>query len=139
MEINQIKIDEIRTKANQLISDLGITYTLDELINDFKKVYFNMHGEDNRLKIIGNKHYSEDGKQKQKSIQLYRLSKKDRQNMNISSLGDRLEDVMELCFYIEQLKLIKKIDEIESEIANIPDFVIANQDELSKFFKRNKR
>ncbi len=139
MDINQIKIDEIRKNANRLINDLGITYTLDKLINDFKKVYFNMHGEDNRLKIIGNEHYSEGGKQKQRSIQIYRLSKKSRQSLNVSSLGDTLIEVMELCFYIEQLKLIKKIDEIELEIADVVHFVAANQGELSKFFKRNKR
>ena len=139
MEINQNKIDKIRTEANTIISDLGITYTLDELIDDFKKVYFNMHGEDNRLKIMGNQHYSEGGKQKQKSIQLYRLSKESRQTMNVSSLGDKLMEVRELCFYIEQLKLIKKIDDLELEIANIPHFVMSNQGELSKFFKRNKR
>ena len=95
--------------------------------------------DDNRLKIIGNKLYNEDGKQKQRSLQLYRLSKEDRNLLNVSSLGDKLTDVMELCYYIEQLKLVKKIDDIQLKINNIPTYVISHQKELNKFFQRKKR
>lgn len=139
MEINETKITNIQENANALINDLGISYTLDELIHDFNKIYFNMNGDDNRLKIMGNKLYDEDGKQRQKSIQLYRLSKESRNLLDVSSLGDKLTDVMELCYYIEQLKLVKKIEDIQQEINNIPRYVVSNQKELNKFFQRKKR
>lgn len=139
MEINQSKLEEIRRNADSLINLLGITYTLDELINDFNKIYFNIHGDDNRLKIIGNKLYNEDGKQKQKAHQLYRLSKESRNLLDVSSLGDKLTDVMELCYFIEQLKLVKKIDNVQEKIDNIPMYVISHQKELNKFFQRKKR
>jgi hypothetical protein len=140
MDINQKKIDDIKEKAKSILVYLNIPNELDELIddNEFKKVYYNINGDDNRLKIMGNKHYTENGKKKQKSIQLYRLKREDRISMDLYELQHIYAAVMKLCYYIEQLKLHNKITELENKILRADE--VASQDkELLKIFKNSKR
>ena len=141
MDINQEKINDIKEKAKSILEYLGITYELNELIDDngFKKVYYNINGDDNRLKIMGNKHYSDEkGKKKQKSIQLYRLKREDRIKMDLIEFQHKYAAVMKLCYYIEQVKLYDKTTELESKILRA-DEVAAKDKELMKIFENSKR
>ncbi len=140
MDIDQSKISNIKEKIKSILEYLHIPYEVDELIDDnqFKKVYYNINGDDNRLKIMGNQHYLEKGKKKQKSIQLYRLKREDRISMDLYQLQQTYAAVMKLCYYIEQVKLYNKMAELEEKILNAEE--VASQDqELMKIFKNSKR
>ena len=141
MEINQNEIDDIKDEIIKLMSRLGIdyNYTLDDLTNKYKNVYYNIKGDDNRLKIMGTEIIPlDDGKKKQKSVQVYRLKREDRKGLSMKEFQYKYEDVMTLCFKIEQLKLYERIKELENKIVNIEQ-IAAQDKELIKIFENTKR
>ncbi len=106
MEINQNEIDDIKDEIIKLMSRLGIdyNYTLDDLTNKYKNVYYNIKGDDNRLKIMGTEIIPlDDGKKKQKSVQVYRLKREDRKGLSMKEFQSVYEDVMKLCYKIERI------------------------------------
>ena len=140
MVIDSNKISNIKEKIESILNYLHISYKVEELIDDnrFKKIYYNINGDDNRLKIMGNIHYEEDGKKKQKSIQLYRLKREDRVSMDLYQLQQTYAAVMKLCYYVEQIKLYNKMNELEEKILKADE--VASQDkELMKIFMNSKR
>ncbi len=141
MEINQNEIDDIKDEIIELMSRLGIDYkyTLDDLTNKYKNVYYNIKGDDNRLKIMGTKIIPlKDGKKQQKSVQVYRLKREDRKGLSMKEFQSVYEDVMKLCYKIEQLKLYERIKELENKIVNIEQ-IAAQDKELIKIFENTKR
>ena len=141
MEINQNEIDDIKDEIIKLMARLGIdyNYTLDDLTNKYKNVYYNIKGDDNRLKIMGTEIIPlDDGKKKQKSVQVYRLKREDRKGLSMKEFQSVYEDVMKLCYKIEQLKLYERIKELENKIVNIEQ-IAAQDKELIKIFENTKR
>ena len=147
MEINQTKIDEIKENANKIMEALKISekYSLENLYTKFKKIYPNINGETNRLQIMGNEHWedTETKKMKHKSVQIYRLTKDDRKEdgFSIDKLIKIHNDVIRLCFYVEQLRLYEKIKKIEDRVNAITDtdVNVETEMELEKFFSKRKR
>jgi len=148
--------DEHRLKANFISSD-KLETKLNELLYAFRRVYPNLDGEAKRLKLMGNVHYEDEdsGKIKSKSYQIYRLQKKEREDIQAAYdnapknerdliipwkvLQDKYKLIAELCYRIEQIKLYKKIKELDvkkDEMKNDDDF---ERPELEKFFIKKER
>lgn len=173
MEINENTIGVIHQKAKELIEQLDIINLvvpvdehsqtednnlteldkkLNELIYTFKKVYYNLDGDDYRLKLMGNFHYRDEAsdKIKSKSFQLFSIKKQDRENLEYGKyeIGTKIDPVIELqeiyrrvvrlCYYIEEIKLYEKFKSIEDKLNKVyeVDFGI---EELSKFFGKRTR
>jgi len=144
MTLDQEKIKLIQKEATNLIALLDIAYDvepekkLEQLVHEFKKVYPNLNGDANRLKIMGNIHFEEDGKKKHKSVQIYSLKSKNRKELNLDGLQTIYKRVVRLCLYIEQLRLYEKIIKLEQKLEQIDDAPLQEK-ELSKFFEKNER
>jgi hypothetical protein len=147
MNLDQEKIKLIRKQATNLIALLDIAdeyeaeKKLDELIHEFKKVYPNLNGDANRLKIMGNIHFEEDGKKKHTSVQIYNLKSRDRKELDLNGLQATYKRVVKLCLYIEQLRLYEKVKKLEQKLKQIDeqDGAPSQKKELSKFFDKNER
>ena len=144
MTLDQEKIKLIQKQATNLIVLLDIAYDvepekkLEQLVHEFKKVYPNLNGDANRLKIMGNIHFEEDGKKKHKSVQIYSLKSRNRKELNWDGLQTTYKRVVKLCLYIEQLRLYEKIIKLEQKLEQIDDAPLQEK-ELSKFFEKNER
>ncbi len=112
-------ITNIEDRLNLLIDILEIPYEIEDL-TEFNKVYYSFDTERKRLKIIGNKHYKafDDNKQKmivkQKKVQIYLLKKYELDIMNANDLKEILKQVIEICEYVELLKMYKSIQNYKS-------------------------
>ena len=112
-------IINIENRLNLLIDILEIPYEIEDL-TEFNKVYYSFDTERKRLKIIGNKHYKafDDNKQKmivkQKKVQIYLLKKYELDVMNANDLKEILTQVIEICEYVELLKMYKSIQNYKS-------------------------
>ena len=112
-------ITNIENRLNLLIDILEIPYEIEDL-TEFNKVYYSFDTERKRLKIIGNKHYKafDDNKQKmivkQKKVQIYLLKKYELDVMNANDLKEILKQVIEICEYVELLKMYKSIQNYKS-------------------------
>ena len=128
---------ELEEEAIRIIKLLNITSSLDDLVNKFKKVYFNLDGKDNRMKIMANEHYKENGSVKCNHHQLYRLSMAERKASTKEDLIQKFVEIKTLCFCIKQLKLLDEIIDINSRIILASDISQEVSSEIDKFFIRN--
>ena len=153
-----IKSDDENKIDPSLISDDQVETKLNELLYTFRRVYPNLDGEAKRLKLMGNVHYEDEdsGKIKSKSYQIYRLQKKEREDIQAAydnapknerdllsppwkELQKKYKLIAELCYRIEQIKLyekIKNLDEKKDGMKNDDDF---ERPELEKFFIKKER
>ena len=152
-----IKSDDENKIDPSLISDDQVETKLNELLYTFRRVYPNLDGEAKRLKLMGNAHYTDEdsGKIKSKSYQIYRLQKKEREDIQEAydnadqnykdslvpwkALQDKYKLIAELCYRIEQIKLyekIKELDEKKDKMKKDDDF---ERPELEKFFIKKER
>ncbi len=150
-----IKSDDENKIDPSLISDDQVETKLNELLYTFRRVYPNLDGEAKRLKLMGNVHYTDNGKVKSKSYQIYRLQKKEREDIQEAydnapqnekdllipwkALQDKYKLIAELCYRLEQIKLyekIKNLDEKKDGMKNDDDF---ERPELEKFFIKKER
>ncbi len=156
LEIEELTIIDENKIDPSLISDDKLETKLNELLYTCRRVYPNLDGDAMRLKLMGNIHYrDEDGKVKSKSYQIYRLSKKEREDIQKEYDNAREHEkesyipweilqrkykwIIELCYRVEQVKLyekIKKIEESRNALILNDDF---ERDELEKFFIKKTR
>ncbi len=119
------EMEQATIAAEDRIEELKIKYTLDELVNNFKKIYHYINFDKNILRIQGNisiERELEPGKRRQKKVQIYNLKVLDQYDMEFDTFQLKYRFVIELCIAIEQLKLFKSLREEEdkkSEITNI--------------------
>jgi hypothetical protein len=144
------KIDE------SLISDDELETKLNELLYTFKRVYPNLDGDAKRLKLMGNIHFrDEKGKVKSKSYQIYRLQKKEREDIQTAYenadpmikdsmipwkvLQEKYKLIAELCYLIEQIKLYEKFIAIKEKKENVLNNEDFESKELEKFYIKKER
>lgn len=123
-------INTIKNKLNLLIDTLEIPYEIKDLM-EFNKVYYSFDTTRKRLKIIGNKHYKafDENKQKmvvkQKKVQIFLFKKYKLDQMNANDLKEALKQTIEICEYVELLKMYESIQNykslLEDKYASISD------------------
>jgi len=134
--------DEVKTLtqwAEDLVLELKITYTVSELVNDFKKIYYYIDIDKHILRIHGNKYIVDENdpsKFKQKKVQIYNLRGLDQYYMEFHEFQETYRFVIELCITIEQLKLLKSLEEEEAKKTEIIEKL--NDLKLRSFLKRKK-
>jgi hypothetical protein len=125
--------------AEDLVLELKITYTVSELVNDFKKIYYYIDIDKHILRIHGNKYIVDENdptKFKQKKVQVYNLKGTDQYYMEFHELQETYRFVMELCITIEQLKLLTSVEKEEAKKSEIIEKL--NDLKLRSFLKRKK-
>ena len=128
---------ELEKESIRIIKLLKMTVSLDDLVIKYKKVYFNLDGKDNRMKIMANEHYKENGLVKCNHHQLYRLSMAERKTSTKEDLVQRFVEIKKLCFSIKQLKMLDEILDTNSRILLANEISEDVSLEIDKFFIRN--
>lgn len=129
-------IEDIQNKLNSIIDKLGIPYSIEDLVNNFNKVYYSFDIERKRFKIVGNDHYTKFDEQKkkkvvkQKKVQIFLLKKHKLDEMNANDLKALYMEVIDFCFYVELLKMYQIIEDsqsiLEEKHSSIKDEEIQN-------------
>lgn len=133
------EVDRITYWAEELSEELGIKYTVDELVNNFKKVYYFIDIDKHILRIHGNEYIQNEydqSKKKQKKVQVYNLKGLDQYDMQFDEFQNKYRFVIELCIAIEQLKLLKSLEKEEAKKSKIADKLYDVK--LRSFLKRKK-
>lgn len=133
------EINRLNDWAEDLIIELGIKYTVEELVNNFKKIYHYIDIDKHILRIHGNEYIPDDldpNKNKQKKVQVYNLKAHDQYDMDFEQLRTIYTYIIELCIAIEKLKLFKKIEEEEAKKSEMMD--ILYDEKFRSFLKRKK-
>jgi hypothetical protein len=134
-------IKDIKYKLDEIIEKLEIPYSIEELVDNFNKVYYSFDTERKRFKIVGNKHYItyDEKKQKQmvkqKKVQIFLLKKHKLDEMNANDLKAMYMEVIDFCFYIELLKMYQKIDNKESILEE--KYSSIKDEEIQNFLNNN--
>jgi len=141
-----IEKKELEIEIERIVSYLKLDVNLKDLVYKYKRVYANLDGASNRMKLMGNIHYTnDDGYVKSKSFQLFRLQKKEKDLSTKEDLIHKFYEIRKLCYCVEQLKLFIEIEEnnrkiIENDyemISGSPSDHLSN--EIDKFFAKRKR
>jgi len=120
--------------------------SFNDLIYKYKRVYPNLDGDSNRMKLMANIHYKDEkGYVKSKSYQLYRLQKKEKDNSTKEDLLHKFYEIRKLCYCVEQIKLFNQIKENNQKIidndyemfSDSPNELLSL--EIDKFFVKRKR
>ncbi len=125
--------------AEDFIIELRIKYTVDELVNNFKKVYHYIDIDKHVLRIHGNEYIPDENnpnKKKQKKVQVYNLKAHDQYEMEFDQFSTIYTYVIELCTAIEQLKLFKKLEEEDAKKTQMLDLLYDAK--IRSFLKRKK-
>ena len=133
------ELDRLNDLAEDLIIELGIKYTVSELVNSFKKVYHYIDIDKHVLRIHGNEYIPDDidpNKNKQKKVQVYNLKAHDQYDMDFDRFKTIYTYVIELCTAIEQLKLFKKLEEEDAKKNQMLDLLYDAK--IRSFLKRKK-
>ena len=132
--------NRINNWAEDLIIELGIKkYTVEELVNNFKKVYHYIDIDKHILRIHGNEYIPDvidPSKKKQKKVQIYNLKALDQYEMDFDQFQRIYTYVIELCTAIEQLKLFKKLEEEDAKKNQMLDLLYDAK--IRSFLKRKK-
>jgi hypothetical protein len=134
-------IKDIKYKLDEIIEKLEIPYSIEELVDNFNKVYYSFDTERKRFKIVGNKHYItyDEKKQKQmvkqKKVQIFLLKKHKLDEMNANDLKAMYMEVIDFCFYIELLKMYQKIENKESILEE--KYSSIKDEEIQNFLNNN--
>jgi len=134
-------IENLKSETVLLIRSLGIGYDIEELVNDFHKVYYSFDVKRKRFKIVGNKHKKIFDKEKnkyivkQKKVQIYLLKKNSLDAMGLPDLKALYRNIIEICFNIELLKMYKTIKDANSILEE--KYSAINDEELQNFMEDN--
>ena len=134
-------IENLKSETVSLIQSLDIGYDVEELVNDFHKVYYSFDVKRKRFKIVGNKHKKVFDKEKdkyivkQKKVQIYLLRKDSLDGMGFPDLKALYRKVIEICFNIELLKMYKTIENANSILEE--KYTAINDEELQNFMEDN--
>ena len=132
--------EELYKDCEILILTFKTKYSLDELISDYEKVYFNLSGDNNRMKIMANQMYTgEDGYVKSKTFQIYGLLAKERKISSSEELYQVFSNIKRFCYSIQQIKAIDTLIEVNSRIVNSNDLNELTKIEIDKMKVQKRR
>ncbi len=138
--LNVLNKKELYEIAESIIPTLKTKFTLDQILNDFTNIYYNLSGDDKRMKIMANTFFTnDDGYVKSKTTQIYRLSSSERKESTKEELYQKFSDIKLFCFCLQQIKDIDALLEKNLKILNQDEINEDAKNEIDKFFEKGKR